>query len=310
MQNKGPLKSLLNSKSEPMKKPVLLGIVFLVFLIILLYFGYEWKGGFTTSVDHPGKNVTDALVAPKSAAVVASHKPIGDAKTILERPQIPILCYHQIREWRPTDSKVEKYYIVPVENFREQMKMLKDNGYNTISPDQLYNYLAKGEELPANPIMLTYDDTDLEQYTIAAPEMDKYGFKGVYFIMTVSLGRPNYMTSEQVKDLSDKGHTIGSHTWDHHNVKKYQGADWITQLDKPSKQLEKITGKPIEYFAYPFGLWNEAAIPELKNRNFKASFQLSGKRDPNDPLYSIRRIIVPGSWSTATLEARIKSSFR
>ena len=293
-----------------MKKTLLLGIIFLVFLIILVYFGYEWKDDFATSINHPGKNATIALSSPKRVEPIESQKPIADAKTILERPQVPILCYHQIRDWRPTDSKTARDYIVPVEAFREQMKMLKDNGYNTISPDQLYNYLSRGEELPANPIMLTYDDTDLEQYTVAVPEMDKYGFKGVYFIMTVSLGRPNYMTREQVKSLSDQGHTIGSHTWDHQNVKKYHGTDWVTQIEKPSKQLENITGKPIEYFAYPFGLWNEAAIPELKNRNFKASFQLSGKRDPNDPLYSIRRIIVPGSWSAATLETRIKSSFR
>ncbi len=293
-----------------MKKTVLLGMIFLVFLINLLYFGYEWKDEFTTSINYQGKNASAALINPKAAEPIVSHKSIADAKTILERPQIPILCYHQIREWRPTDSKTARDYIVPVETFREQIKMLKDSGYNTISPDQLYNYLTTGEELPENPIMLTYDDTDLEQFTIALPEMDKYGFKGVYFIMTVSLGRPNYMTREQVKTLSDQGHTIGSHSWDHQNVKKYLGEDWVKQIDKPSRQLESITGKPIQYFAYPFGLWNEAAIPEIKNRNFKASFQLSGKRDIKDPLYSIRRIIVPGSWSATTLNTRIKSSFR
>ncbi len=293
-----------------MKKPVLLGILFLVFLIILLYFGYDWKEDFSTSINHSGKNVAAALVTNKPADPLTENRSIADAKTILERRQIPILCYHQIREWRPTDSKTARDYIVPTEIFQDQMKMLKDSGYNTISADQLYNYLAKGEELPEKPVMLTYDDTDLEQYTVALPEMDKYGFKGVYFIMTVSLGRPNYMSREQVKALSDQGHTIGSHTWDHQNVKKYEQKDWVTQIEKPSKQLESITGKPVHYFAYPFGLWNEAAIPELKNRNFKASFQLSGRRDPNDPLHCIRRIIVPGSWSGEVLDRRIKNSFR
>ena len=67
--------------------------------------------------------------------------------------------------------------------------------------------------------MLTYDDTDLDQYTVAFPEMKKHGFKGVFFIMTVSIGRPRYMSREQVKDLSDQGNAIGSHTWDHHTKK-------------------------------------------------------------------------------------------
>lgn len=233
-----------------------------------------------------------------------------NAATIIARPQVPILCYHQIRDWQPTDSKVARDYIVPVANFRAQMKMLADSGYHTISPDQLYNYLATGAALPSKPILLTFDDTDLEQFTIAKPEMDKYGFKGVYFIMTVSLGRPRYMSKEQVKELSDAGHTIGSHTWDHRNVKKYESTDWVTQIDKPTKQLEAITGKPIKYFAYPFGLWNKPAIPELKKRGFVAAFQLSTPRDAEDPLYTIRRIIVPGSWSTITLRNWMKGSFK
>jgi peptidoglycan/xylan/chitin deacetylase (PgdA/CDA1 family) len=66
-------------------------------------------------------------------------------------------------------------------------------------------------------------------------------------------------------------------------VKKYTGADWDNQLVKPKATLETITGKPVEYFAYPFGLWNEAAIPELKKRGYKAAYQLSDKRDGNEP---------------------------
>jgi len=176
-------------------------------------------------------------------------------------------------------------------------------------PDELYAYLNEGRSLPSKPIMLTFDDTDDDQYQVAVPEMKKYGFKAVFFIMTVSIGRPNYMTAAQVKELADAGHEIGSHTWDHHNVKKYEGKDWEVQIEKPLAQLEKITGKPIRYFAYPFGLWNEAAIPQLKQRGFIAAFQLYAKRDEIDPLYTIRRIIVPGEWSSNTLNKRILSSF-
>src|SRR5690606_31537465 len=163
--------------------------------------------------------------------------------------------------------------------------------------------------LPAKPIMLTFDDTVLEQFTIAKPEMDKYGFKGVFFIMTVSIGRPGYMSKEQIKALSDAGHTIGSHTWDHHNFKKYQGDDWVTQIEKPTKTLQEITGKPIKYFAYPFGLWNTEGIPELQKRGFTAAFQLAENRDSQYPLYTIRRIIPSGYWSTKTLHNSIVKSF-
>lgn len=234
---------------------------------------------------------------------------IADAATILARKQVPILCYHQLRDWKPTDSKSARDYIVPPAAFKQQMKALADSGYTTILPDELYSYLAAGTPLPPKPVMLTFDDTDLDQYSVAWPEMKQYNFKGVFFIMTVSIGRPRYMSKEQIKELSDAGNTIGSHTWDHHNVKKYSGEDWVMQVEKPSRQLEQITGKPVKYFAYPFGLWNPPAIPELKKRGIKAAFQLAEKRDEQDPLYTIRRIIITGTMSGEAMLAKMRNSF-
>lgn len=257
--------------------------------------------------------ITKATASPAKTSATKT-KPVNEVKAasaavVLSRKQVPILCYHQIRNWKPTDSKTAKDYIVQENDFRGQMKMLADSGYHTILPDELYAYLNENTPLPAKPIMLTFDDTDLDQYTLAAPQMKKYGFKGVFFIMTVSLGRPHYMTKDQVKELSDDGNVIASHTWDHHNVKKYAGKDWVTQIDKPTKKLEEITGKPIKYFAYPFGLWNEQAIPELKKRGFIAAFQLSEKRDTIEPLFTIRRLLASGYWSAHTLSNNIKQSF-
>lgn len=254
-------------------------------------------------------NATAASVGNGGSPATIPAGKRADAATILARPQVPILCYHQIRDWRAKDSKGAKDYIVPVEQFKAQIKMLADSGYHTILPDQLFAYLTTGAPLPSKPVMLTFDDTDLDQFTVARPTLDKYGFKAVYFIMTVSLGRPNYMSKAQVKQLSDEGNVIGSHTWDHHNVKKYQGQDWVTQIEKPTKQLEEITGKKINYFAYPFGLWNPEAIPELKKRGMDAAFILAEKRDQQDPLYTIRRIIASGYWSPRTLHNSMVQSF-
>ena len=265
----------------------------------------EVHGGTTPELPTPGGEKS----AHSDAAMPSIDKiKVASAATIIGRPDVPILCYHQIRDWKPTDSKTAQAYIVPPASFQEQMKMLADSGYHTILPDQLYAYLNEGTPLPSKPVMLTFDDTDLDQYTVARPIMEKYNFKGVFFVMTVSIGRPRYMSKEQIKDLSDKGHVIASHTWDHHNVKKYQGQDWVTQIEKPTKQLETITGKQIKYFAYPFGLWNHEAIPELKKRGMIAAFQLYAKNDEQDPLYTIRRIIVP-AMKPAALYKSMHQSF-
>ncbi len=265
--------------------------------------------GTSDSIPSGQNNEEEISVEPeKEEAQQTGGKKAGAAE-ILARPQVPILCYHQIRNWVSTDGKMGKDYIVTIAEFKSQMKMLADSGYQTILPDQLYNYLVYGAKLPKKPIMLTFDDTKLDQYTNALPELKKYGFKGVFFIMTVSLGKPNYMSKAQVKELSDAGHVIGSHTYDHQNVKKYQGEDWVTQIEKPTKTLKEITGKDVKYFAYPFGLWNKEAIPELKKRGFTSAFILAEKRDENDPLFTIRRIIASGYWNTRTLHNSIVKSF-
>jgi peptidoglycan/xylan/chitin deacetylase (PgdA/CDA1 family) len=232
---------------------------------------------------------------------------IADAATILARKQVPILCYHQL-----TDSKARRDIIVPINVFKDHMKVLHDSGYHTILPDQLYEYLTKGTPLPDKPVMLTYDDTDMDHYTVAAPEMKKYGFKGVFFIMTVSMSRPpHYMSREQIKELSAEGHVIASHTWNHQKVPSYVSEeDWATQVDKPKRQIEELTGKPSPYFAFPYGLWNKEAIPELKKHGIKASFILSTKRDENDPLYTIRRMIGSGLWSGEAMLRSMKATFK
>ena len=265
----------------------------------------------------PSKTETSLSDTSKNEASKPSG-PEADAATIMARPQVPILCYHHIRDI----PKATREYDVTVEQFKAQMKTLSDSGYHTILPDQLYDYLAYGKTLPSKPVMLTYDDTDEEQFSVAKPAMDKYGFKGVYFIMTISIGRPRYMTKEQIKQLSDEGHSISSHTWRHDRVdrylttphidrdtKKMVANDWDLQLVDKRKQLEDITGKPIHYFAYPFGIWSKAGIPELRSRGFKLAFQLSTKRDPQEPLYTVRRTIVAPQWSPEGLLRVMKSTF-
>lgn len=282
--------------------------VFLLTAVVLFFLtGCSNNSTTVANTAAVGDSAKAEAKAPNKPAVVTG--PIADAATIMARTQVPVLCYHHIREPKPGESETMKSYSVSPAGFAAQMKLLADSGYHTVLPDELYNYLAFGTPLPEKPVMLSYDDTDLEQYTLGAAEMKKYGFKGVFFIMTISMNRPRYMSKQQIKELSDDGHVIACHTWDHHMVTKYTAADWDIQLVKPRKQLEEITGKPISYFAYPFGLWNAAAIPELQKRDYKLSFILSTKRDSMQPLQTVRRMIVPGQWSAPGMLKAMHSTF-
>jgi peptidoglycan/xylan/chitin deacetylase (PgdA/CDA1 family) len=266
----------------------------------------------STGNSHNGdsaKTVIEKKTADTIANAADNTSLVNDAKLILAKKQVPVLCYHHIRDAKPGQSETFKSYSVSPDQFAAQMKALKDSGYETILPDQLYDYLVHNGPLPPKPVMLTFDDTDEEQFTIGAKEMKKNGFKGVFFIMTVCINHPNYMTKQQIKELADDGNAVESHTWDHHMVTKYKGDDWNIQFVKPRKTIEDITGKPANYFAYPYGLWNEAAFPELEKAGFKMAFNLSTRRDSIQPLYTIRRMIVPTQWSTEGMIRAMKQTF-
>lgn len=257
-------------------------------------------------------------VATSASDAVLNNTPadtlkMATATEILAKKEVPVLCYHQIRNWLPSDGKRAKDDIIAPAKFEEHVKMLADSGYQSILPDQLYDYLAFGKTLPEKPIMFTFDDTDLDQYTVGNKVLKKYGFKGVYFIMTVSIGKKGriaYMNAEQIKELADEGNVIASHTYDHKNFAKFTDEDWKTQIEEPNKKIEKITGKKVEYFAYPYGVYKADFLPKLKEHGFKAAFILSTKRDEQYPLFTIRRIIDPGHYTAKNLMNSIKKSFK
>jgi len=209
----------------------------------------------------------------------------NNAEQILAKPEIPILCYHRISD----NSKGD--YTVSLKTFSEHLKILSDSGYHSIVPDQLYDYLVYNKTLPQKPFMITFDDSREEHSTIAAKEMEKYGFKGVFFIMTITYNKKNYMTTEQIAELAKNGHVVGLHSWDHTMATKYKDSlDWQKQVVLPKTKLQGITSKPVDFWAYPNGVFNHEAAGEL-SKYFKISFSLSTKRDSVLPLQSVRRMI-------------------
>ncbi|HLP14920.1 MAG TPA: polysaccharide deacetylase family protein [Bacteroidota bacterium] len=221
---------------------------------------------------------------------------------IYAKPEVPVLCYHRI-----ADDKKGEFAVTPA-TFTSHLKILADSGYHSISPAQLYDYLVYDKPLPSKPVMITFDDSRVEHSVIAAPLLEKFGFRGVFFIMTITYNKTNYMTTDQIARLAQAGHTIGLHSWDHTMATKYKdAADWQKQVVAPKSKLESIVGKTVDYWAYPNGVCNHEAAAEL-SKYFKLSFILSTKRDSTLPLQTIRRIIVP-EWSAQGLLRSMHQTF-
>lgn len=238
------------------------------------------------------------------AALYVVTKPTGITLPALSL-EIPILCYHNIDR---SPARSNELWISTLQ-FEQHMQLLYDSGFHTVLPGQLYDHYTKGTLLPSKPIMISFDDTHETHFSIAAPILEKYGFKGVFFIMSVCIGKKGYLAEQKIKALTDAGHAIELHTYDHPSVKKITGKQWVQQIDNPKKRLETITGKPVEYFAYPYGVWNEPAIVELKERGVKAAFQLTGKKSQLHPLYTLERMLVSGGWQANTLLKYIEKTY-
>ena len=227
--------------------------------------------------------MSDLKVAEKDTGVVKQSE--NGSAQIMTKQEVPVLCYHRITDGKKGD------YTVSLTTFSAHMKILADSGYHSISPAQLYDYLVYNKVLPKKPVMITFDDSRVEHAEIAAPVMEKVGFRGVFFIMTITYNKKNYMTTEQIARLAKAEHTIGLHSWDHTMVTKYkEPSDWQKQLVAPKEKLEKIVDKPVEYWAYPNGVYDHKGAEQL-SKYIKLSFTLFSKRDSIFPLQTIRRIL-------------------
>jgi peptidoglycan/xylan/chitin deacetylase (PgdA/CDA1 family) len=239
----------------------------------------------------------------ENAGCEVDQKQISTSFRRTVKEEVPILCYHNLTEHTNTFLTLSK------DRFEAHMRLLHDSGYHSILPDELLQYLTTGKQLPSKPVLISFDDTRLAQYTIALPILEKYHFNAMFFIMTVCVDKPGYMSSAMLNDLLTKGNVIGSQTYDHPMINDIKENQWRAELEKPKLFLEKIIHEKVDYFGYPYGSWTKRCINELVKDEYKAAFQLSNKQSEHYPLYTIRRLMVQGNWSAATLHEKMIKTF-
>ncbi len=268
-----------------------------------------------TPLATPTTGASASPVAPQPRATVTSVKPRPSptppptpappptAKEIIGRATVPVLCYHQLRNWTSGDSAYNRSTLIcPPRNFRRHLDALVDGGWTTITPDQYLAHLTTGAPLPRKPVMLSFDDGTAGQASEGLPQLVKRDMTGTFFVMTVVLGKPMWLSTRDVKRMADAGMTIGSHTYDHHAVTDLSGRDWKVQLEQCRETLRKASGQPVRHFAYPYGTVSREAYGHLKSAGYRTAFQLTAKPlDVRAPLYTLRRLIVVSTWSGASL---------
>ena len=102
-------------------------------------------------------------------------------------------------------------FVRTLEHFKEQMSYLKEQGYHTLTLDEVKGHY-NGAEIPEKSILLTFDDCYQSIKKYAYPILKKYDFHAVAFVVsdwlhaTVKEYNPKKsvcMTKEDLVDISD-----------------------------------------------------------------------------------------------------------
>ena len=221
---------------------------------------------------------------------------------VLRRVRVPVLMYHYVSN-PPHDSDVYRLDLsVTPANFRQQLQWLKDHDYQSITPDDMAAALLHGRRLPDRPMLLTFDDGYADAYDNAFPLLREFGFKGTFFIVTSWLdeNRPGYLTWAQVKDMTDAGMSIQSHSRTHHDMRNHDH-DWLVyEILGPMQTIEAHTGARPMFFCYPAGDFDLNVVRELRAAGVVAAFMTNdGTYDYSDDMLRLPRVRIRGSTSIA-----------
>lgn len=226
----------------------------------------------------------------KKETMIIDNKEVNVAK------EIPVLMYHHF------DDTSDAGAVVIKDEFKKQINYLKENGYNTITLQELIDFKNGKIKLPEKSILITSDDGYLSNYEFMYPILKENNMKATIFVIGENIdnaekniqegkGIPKFNWS-QAKEMYESGVIdLQSHTYDSHykitNGKKEKGVfsmpqegeteeDYISRIDKDInksiKGFEEHLGyKPIA-LAYPYGEYSNESEKVLAENGIKVSF--------------------------------------
>lgn len=167
---------------------------------------------------------------------------------------IPILLYHRVG---PEGDPLT----ITISRFQKDMETLSQENYTPLSLTQLKQHmLSPNEPIPAKPIVITFDDGYLDNYTNAFPILQEYSMKASFEIITGLVGEPDRMTIPQIREMEAAGMDFGSHTVTHRPLGGLTHKEATTELAKSKTALEQIIGKTVDFIAYPCGSYTSDTI--------------------------------------------------
>jgi peptidoglycan/xylan/chitin deacetylase (PgdA/CDA1 family) len=191
--------------------------------------------------------------------------------------RVPILYYHRVEDQLPLAVGVSPSV------FSLQLEYLRKKNYRSIAFEELADYFLKGRPLPSRPVIISFDDGYLDNYTRAYPLLKKNGFRATIFLASEYLGRHSkwdgcrgddvapLMSREQVLTLMRDGFEIGGHTRGHTNLTAVSPEEARREVEGGKQDLEDLLQRPVRSFAYPFGDFNPGVVEIVRRAGFSTA---------------------------------------
>lgn len=204
--------------------------------------------------------------------------------------KISILIYHSIDEFTGQGSK--ELYVTP-KNFENQMIYLRDHGFTLLTFDRWQDI-----DKVNKPIFITFDDgykNNLNAFAIFQKlKNERFKPTGTIFIISEFIDRPNRLSKSDLKMMADSGIiSIQSHTATHPDLTKIK--DYEYELKESKDKIQKITGKPVNALAYPYGNFSDKVVAETKKYymfGLTTTPELFSEKGLNDENFLLPRIYI------------------
>lgn len=237
-----------------------------------------------------GANGFPVLTDPEDGTVYIS--PSAKEFEIPERVRVPVLMYHALEDeaWG-----FDTLFVRPSE-FEEQLVCLLENGFDPIWFSDL-SHVGDFDR----PVILTFDDGYDNNCTVLLPILQKYNVKATVFLITGLVGKPRYLTAEQVRALSDSGLvSIQSHTVHHPELTELDREELEREFSDSRLQIARLTGRIPIAVSYPSGE-NSAYVRRTAGEYYRFGVKVNGLiwNTGSDPL-RVKRLIVPRGLSIST----------
>ncbi len=115
--------------------------------------------------------------------------------------------------------------------------------------------------LTAEAVDFTFDDGGVSFLTVAAPILEKYGFKGKFYISTGYIGSKGFLDAGQIQELHRRGHVVGSHSHSHPERMSAMSADAVDEEWRASQAvLTGILGFTPRHASIPNGYQSKPVL--------------------------------------------------